>query len=86
MLRSRRVHALRSLDPTTSVRLFTERAAAVDSSFVIADADAGAVEHLCRRLDANPLALAQCGRRACVPELRQPFRTRAGCVFLIEFS
>ncbi len=51
------VVALRSLDPETSVRLFTERAAAADSSFVLADADVDRVEHLCRRLDGIPLAI-----------------------------
>jgi predicted ATPase/class 3 adenylate cyclase len=49
--------ALRSLDKESAVRLFRERAVAVDSSFVLGDAELGTVEHLCRRLDGMPLAI-----------------------------
>ncbi|HEX2312760.1 MAG TPA: BTAD domain-containing putative transcriptional regulator, partial [Thermomonospora sp.] len=42
------------LDPSDAVRLFTERAAALDLS---GDADREAVEEICRRLDGIPLAL-----------------------------
>jgi predicted ATPase len=49
--------ALRSLGTASAVRLFTERAVAVDSSFVLGDADLSTVEHLCRRLDGMPLAI-----------------------------
>jgi tetratricopeptide (TPR) repeat protein len=48
---------LRSLDSASSVRLFTERAVAVDASFALGDADRELVTHLCRRLDGIPLAI-----------------------------
>ena len=56
-MRGEHVVALRSLDPTMSVRLFTERAEAVDASFVVSDRDLEIIEHLCRRLDGIPLAI-----------------------------
>jgi hypothetical protein len=49
--------ALRSLDPGSAVRLFRDRAVAVDSTFALADRDVTTVEHLCRRLDGMPLAI-----------------------------
>jgi predicted ATPase/class 3 adenylate cyclase len=48
---------LRSLDSQSSVRLFAERAVAVDASFKIGDAEREVVSHLCRRLDGIPLAI-----------------------------
>ncbi len=48
---------LRSLNPQSSVRLFAERAVAVDASFTLGDADREQVTHLCRRLDGIPLAI-----------------------------
>ena len=56
-VRGEHVVALRSLDPTNSVRLFTERAEAVDASFVVSDKDVEVIEHLCGRLDGIPLAI-----------------------------
>ena len=40
-----------------AVQLFAERCAAVDASFVLADADLPVVAEICRRLDGIPLAL-----------------------------
>jgi predicted ATPase/DNA-binding SARP family transcriptional activator len=40
-----------------AVRLFTERAAAVQASFELSDATASAVAEICRRLDGLPLAI-----------------------------
>jgi predicted ATPase len=48
---------LRSLNPQSSVCLFADRAAAVDASFALGDADREQVRHLCRRLDGIPLAI-----------------------------
>jgi predicted ATPase len=48
---------LRSLTSESSVRLFTERAVAVDASFALAGAEVELVTHLCRRLDGIPLAI-----------------------------
>jgi predicted ATPase len=48
---------LRSLTSQSSVRLFAERAVAVDASFALGDADKEQVTHLCRRLDGIPLAI-----------------------------
>jgi predicted ATPase/class 3 adenylate cyclase len=48
---------LRSLDSESSVRLFAERAVAVDASFVLGESDREVVTHLCRRLDGMPLAI-----------------------------
>jgi predicted ATPase/class 3 adenylate cyclase len=48
---------LRSLDSESSMRLFTERAVAVDASFTLGDTDRERVRHLCRRLDGIPLAI-----------------------------
>ena len=48
---------LRSLNSQSSVRLFAERAVAVDASFILGDADREQVTHLCRRLDGIPLAI-----------------------------
>jgi predicted ATPase/class 3 adenylate cyclase len=48
---------LRSLSSQSSVCLFADRAAAVDASFTLGDADRGLVAHLCRRLDGIPLAI-----------------------------
>ncbi len=48
---------LRSLDSESSVRLFAERAVAVDASFALGETDRGVVTRLCRRLDGIPLAI-----------------------------
>ncbi len=76
---------LRSLDAESSVRLFAERAAAVDASFALGDADRDLVTHLCRRLDGIPLAieLAAARVRMFTPEelaarLDQRFRLLTG--------
>jgi predicted ATPase/class 3 adenylate cyclase len=76
---------LRSLNSQSSVRLFTERAVAVDASFALGDADRELVTHLCRRLDGIPLAieLAAARVRMFSPEelaerLDQRFRLLTG--------
>jgi predicted ATPase len=66
------VTALRSLESESAVRLFAERAAAVDASFVLGDRDEAAVAHLCRRLDGIPLAIELAAARVrmfSAPEL-----------------
>src|SRR5262249_8582124 len=40
-----------------AVRLFVERASAIDATFVLAERNAAAVAQICRRLDGIPLAL-----------------------------
>jgi predicted ATPase len=79
------VVTLRSLDSESSVRLFAERAVAVDASFALGDADREVVAHLCRRLDGIPLAieLAAARVRMFSPEelaerLDQRFRLLTG--------
>jgi predicted ATPase/class 3 adenylate cyclase len=52
-----RVVALRSLESESAVRLFAERAVAVDSSFALGDSEGELVAHLCRRLNGIPLAI-----------------------------
>ena len=47
-----------------AVRLFVERAAAVEAGFRLSDANRGAVAQLCRRLDGLPLAIEMAA--ACV--------------------
>jgi predicted ATPase/class 3 adenylate cyclase len=42
---------------TEAVRLFTERAAAVDPGFTLGESNVGAVAEICRRLDGIPLAI-----------------------------
>ena len=76
---------LRSLDSESSLRLFAERAVAVDASFALGDADREVVAHLCRRLDGIPLAieLAAARVRMFSPEelaerLDQRFRLLTG--------
>ena len=46
-----------TLDNAAAVALFAARARAADRTFRLDDADRGAVEQLCRRLDGIPLAL-----------------------------
>ncbi|TAK25003.1 MAG: adenylate/guanylate cyclase domain-containing protein [Chloroflexota bacterium] len=47
-----------------SVRLFVERARAVDPSFALTDKNVGAVAKICRRLDGIPLAIELAAARA----------------------
>jgi predicted ATPase/class 3 adenylate cyclase len=76
---------LRSLDSESSVRLFSERAVAVDASFTLAGTDREVVSSLCGRLDGIPLAieLAAARVRMFSPEelaerLGQRFRLLTG--------
>ena len=46
-----------SLDQDAAVRLFAERASAVDADFVMSEKDTGTVAGLCDRLDGMPLAI-----------------------------
>ena len=54
-----------------AVRLFSERAAAVDSTFAITSANAAAVAQVCVRLDGIPLALELAAARLKVLSLAQ---------------
>ncbi len=51
------VHNVVPLDGGEAVTLFTERAIAADSTFVLTDADHATVAELCERLDGIPLAI-----------------------------
>ena len=51
------LHPLGPLPTDAAVRLFTDRAVAVDPGFVVDDANRGVVTDLVRRLDGLPLAL-----------------------------
>jgi non-specific serine/threonine protein kinase len=48
---------LRALLASEAGRLFVERAQAARPSFVVTEADAGAMEEICRRVDGIPLAI-----------------------------
>ena len=65
------VQALADLSGFDGVRLFVERAHAVDAGFCPTDADAAAIAELCRRLDGLPLALELAAARTDVLTLRQ---------------
>ena len=58
------------LEQVEAVRLFVDRARAVHPGFVLTDRNAGAVAHICRRLDGIPLAieLAAARVKALPPE------------------
>jgi len=49
--------AMQSIERSPAVRLFVDRASAVDPSFVLRPENAEAVAQVCRRLDGMPLAL-----------------------------
>ena len=51
------VHHVVPLDGDEATTLFTERATASDSTFVLTDADRATVAELCDRLDGIPLAI-----------------------------
>jgi predicted ATPase len=83
--------ALRSLDPQSGVRLFVERATAIDTSFVVADTDVDTLVHLCRRLDGIPLAIELAAARVrmfspaeLASRLDQRFRLLTGARGAVE--
>ena len=51
---------------SAAVELFTERASAVDSSFVLTDDNRVVIADLCRRLDGMPLAIELAAARSTV--------------------
>lgn len=51
------LHAFDDLDQVESVRLFCERARAVQPSFALSAANAAVIAEICRRLDGLPLAI-----------------------------
>jgi non-specific serine/threonine protein kinase len=64
---------------SSAVRLFTERAQAVDMSFTISETDALHVAEICRRLDGLPLAIelvAPRVRHLALPELLEKLGRR----------
>ncbi len=65
-----RVWPVPPIAESEAVKLFEERAAAVDPSFALNDANRGAVAEICRRLDGIPLAieLAAARVRVLTPE------------------
>lgn len=54
---ARAAHKVSTLAKSDAVAFFVERARAVKPSFVLTDENAGAVAHICTRLDGLPLAL-----------------------------
>jgi non-specific serine/threonine protein kinase len=54
-----------------AVRLFAERARAVDATFSVADANAATVAEVCRRLDGIPLAIELAAARLKVLSIEQ---------------
>jgi non-specific serine/threonine protein kinase len=65
------VIALDALRQYEAVRLFAERAAAVEPAFTLNDANAVTVADLCRRLDGIPLALELAAARLNVLSIEQ---------------
>jgi predicted ATPase len=65
-----RVWPVPPIAESEGIELFAERAAAVDPSFALSDANRGAVAEICRRLDGIPLAieLAAARVRVLTPE------------------
>jgi len=51
---------------TEAVRLFTERASAVDPAFALDNRNVGAISEICRRLDGIPLAIELAAARVSV--------------------
>lgn len=56
-VRGEQLFSVPSLDEDAAVRLFVERARAVDATFSVTDDEAARVAHLCDRLDGMPLAI-----------------------------
>jgi predicted ATPase/DNA-binding SARP family transcriptional activator len=61
-----RVWPVPPIAESEAVELFADRAAAVDPSFVLDDANAGAIAEICRRLDGIPLAIELAAARVRV--------------------
>ena len=79
------VYRIPSLSSGDSVKLFDDRARAVDHRFALTDDNAPAVAELCRRLDGIPLAIELAAARvdslsitALVERLEARFRVLAG--------
>jgi non-specific serine/threonine protein kinase len=51
------------IEHSAAVRLFVDRASAVEPGFTLSDANAPAIAQICRRLDGNPLALVLAAAR-----------------------
>ncbi len=62
---------LPSLEESTSIALFAERAAAAEKRFALTDDNAGTVGDICRRLDGIPLAIELAASRMSTLTARQ---------------
>jgi predicted ATPase len=61
-----RLHAAEELASYEAVRLFVERARAVDAGFELTEENASAMARLCRKLDGIPLAIELAAARVRV--------------------
>ncbi|HEY1656214.1 MAG TPA: adenylate/guanylate cyclase domain-containing protein, partial [Candidatus Tumulicola sp.] len=64
-------YRLPSLEETTAVALFVERARSVDDRFALTDENASEIAEICRRLDGIPLAIELAASRTDVLGLRR---------------
>ena len=70
-LRAEQRYHVPPLELAAAVELFTQRAAAVDASFVLTEANRPTVEAICQRLDRLPLALELCAAQTDLLSLPQ---------------